>query len=458
MDEIFLLPTKCKEEKKFDIYVNDKPLSQILSSILHKKIFLDLKEIEENYYRYNILDIIYKDRLGNELKTGHEFEGNITTIEFFYKDKLVYQIELEDGEYKEFFHLLELFVENEHFEFLDYILENYPQAFIDYRKAINCFSLTNKELVKLDKKFLTKILTENINFYIEKDKTTKDWLSNLELIKENKFPINLLPEYLQDIYEKYKKLAKKEHFLKIKYELLKKETEKSVDFLFKLNKAYKLSLDYGGNICFSNKEVSFKPFPANPNILMESGIASEELQFGFTKILDFYRFLKFFEKKLYIFACKFVKQHFEFEQINTFINHYFSLDELVNFVIEAKFDNFEEKTGIWDYLDFRNYLTDKMETFYTRVVGENYHIKNEDYLSALKENDPVYAIWDYKNPYDENAVAILDKNGQHIGYLKKEIAQILSPKLKKNLYLQGRIHKIFPQNRPNERMFVELFI
>ncbi len=456
MDELLLLPVECKEDRKFDIFVNDKPLSEILSSKLEKEVFLDLNEVKESYYRYHILDIVYKDISGNILKTKYEFEDDIITVEFFYKDKPVYQIELEDEEYEEFFHLLELFVENEHFEFIEYILENYPQIFIQYRKKTNCFNLTEEELKKLDREFLIKVLTENINLHGEENKTTKDWLSNLELIKNGKFPNSLLPEYLQDIYEKYKKLAKKEHFLKIKYELLKRKTDKSIDFLFMLNKTYRLSLDYRGNICFSNKEIPFEPFPVNPNILIESGVVSEELQFGFTKILDFYRFLKFFEEKLYIFAYKFVKEHFEFEQINSFINHYFSLDELVNFVIESKFDSFEEKNDIWDYLDFKNYLISNLNSFYTRIVGEDYHIKNEEYLSVLKENDPVYAVWDYKNPYDENAIAILDKNGQHIGYLKKEIAQILSPKLKKNLYLQGKIHKIFPQNRPNERIFIEV--
>ncbi len=459
MKEIFFLPVSCEEEEIFDLFIDGKPLSQILSEKSGKRVSLDLENMQENYELLEVVIFSYRAEDDEIIKSkvSEDEYGESVVIEFLYGGQVIYRIDVDLENYKELLQILKYFFEYEYFKMLEYIISKHYHLYPQFRKNIDCFDITDEQIIKLDKNFFIKLLTSEDSIP-SRQKLTKNWLDNLHLIKAGRYPEVYLPEHLKDIYKRYKNLVSSGYKpVNIKYLLFKKDCkDTSIGFKFILDREYFLFLDPQGNICFSDRNTDYVPYSLNSRILIEKKNI-KDLEFGFTKILNFYNFLKFFEKKLYVPAYRHIKHHFDELQINTYISQNFDFDQLVNFVIEKDFDNFdlsESKTQIFTD-QFVDYFQNNLRFFYTRVVGVRFYVEKR-YIYSLKEGDPVLAVWDYKNPADKNAVMIFDKNGMQLGYLKRELAQILVKKFKTSFFLPGKIHKILDSEDPNERIFIVL--
>ncbi len=72
----------------------------------------------------------------------------------------------------------------------------------------------------------------------------------------------------------------------------------------------------------------------------------------------------------------------------------------------------------------------------TKIVGvtklNDHNIPIQSLLPSLKEGDRIILVHDYGNEYDENAIKIYNRNGNHIGYLSASLAENISPFLEEN--------------------------
>jgi hypothetical protein len=70
------------------------------------------------------------------------------------------------------------------------------------------------------------------------------------------------------------------------------------------------------------------------------------------------------------------------------------------------------------------------DTKFTLIVGTQYYVGEAhagEYVNL--EREP-------QNPYDRNAIKVLNQAGQKVGHIKKELAQVLSPLMRDNTHLQ----------------------
>ncbi|MCL6645369.1 MAG: HIRAN domain-containing protein, partial [Dehalococcoidia bacterium] len=76
--------------------------------------------------------------------------------------------------------------------------------------------------------------------------------------------------------------------------------------------------------------------------------------------------------------------------------------------------------------------------FITRVVGVR-HNGRLDRLEDVSEKDVVSLVWEKNNPYDANAILVLNTQGDDLGYLRRGIAHQLVQRLKKGASLSGHV-------------------
>ena len=71
--------------------------------------------------------------------------------------------------------------------------------------------------------------------------------------------------------------------------------------------------------------------------------------------------------------------------------------------------------------------------FYTRVAGvtfRNSDGKNrQNIIASTRGDEPISLIRESANPYDSNAIMVLDSNGRQLGCIKKSIAAWLAPQM-----------------------------
>ncbi|MEX3746527.1 HIRAN domain-containing protein [Lysinibacillus xylanilyticus] len=75
------------------------------------------------------------------------------------------------------------------------------------------------------------------------------------------------------------------------------------------------------------------------------------------------------------------------------------------------------------------------------VVGIN-RPERKVAVSKLKENDEVILVRDAENPYDSNAIAVVNQEGNQIGFIRKDWASIYADKLDMGMKYKARINKI----------------
>lgn len=76
--------------------------------------------------------------------------------------------------------------------------------------------------------------------------------------------------------------------------------------------------------------------------------------------------------------------------------------------------------------------------FLTRVVAVNYDGRLF-HLQRLHEGERLYLIREKDNPYDPNAIRVLNTFGDTLGYLRRTLAAVLAPQVDQGLPLGGEI-------------------
>jgi len=108
-------------------------------------------------------------------------------------------------------------------------------------------------------------------------------------------------------------------------------------------------------------------------------------------------------------------------------------------------------------------LVGGVETFYeeapefiTRVVGLGYE-NRLDGIDSLVPGQPVSLVWEPLNSYDSKAIRVLSSNGEDLGYLRKNIAHSLVPRIKKGAALSARVAVILGEEFDvNSRLNIEV--
>ena len=80
----------------------------------------------------------------------------------------------------------------------------------------------------------------------------------------------------------------------------------------------------------------------------------------------------------------------------------------------------------------------RIPRFTFRVVGESFENRQLD-LSRLSIGEAVYLIREPHNPYDSNAVAVVNRERRVLGYLKREVSLWFAPILDKGRKFQCEV-------------------
>ncbi len=103
------------------------------------------------------------------------------------------------------------------------------------------------------------------------------------------------------------------------------------------------------------------------------------------------------------------------------------------------------------------------DSFSTRVIGFGYRKDrftrpNPDIDNlTLAVDDPVFVVREPNNSHDPNAVALLWKSGEKLGYLRRNIAAHIAPLMDHGCLYIGSIAAVLGHFRPNdERVYVRI--
>ncbi len=70
-----------------------------------------------------------------------------------------------------------------------------------------------------------------------------------------------------------------------------------------------------------------------------------------------------------------------------------------------------------------------LEHFYTKIVGVTYE-NRQNLIKNIRAGEELFLLQDKDNPYDKSAVAVIDRSGNRLGFLKKELAHRISNNIK----------------------------
>lgn len=175
---------------------------------------------------------------------------------------------------------------------------------------------------------------------------------------------------------------------------------------------------------------------------------NESFPFGFYRVIKLSKIYTLIYKKLYFLVYKKFQQDYTYELLNSIKKH-FDMNTYINFLIEIELGSFEENILVDDFeietlADEFIELSDK---FYTHVVGTKYHQNSKN----VNISDNVFLVWEDENRFDSNAVVVLNKKMEKIGYIRRTISPFLVKKLKEKAILQGKILYI-----SEEDIFIEV--
>ncbi len=90
--------------------------------------------------------------------------------------------------------------------------------------------------------------------------------------------------------------------------------------------------------------------------------------------------------------------------------------------------------------------------YYTRVAGDGH---GEIYPEDVSAGEPVFVVRE-ENPNHRLAVKFLTRDGRKIGYMRREVADLVAPLMDEGLFLKGEVVQIFPENPANRRVYVKV--
>ncbi|RCW60160.1 MULTISPECIES: HIRAN domain-containing protein [Halanaerobium] len=91
----------------------------------------------------------------------------------------------------------------------------------------------------------------------------------------------------------------------------------------------------------------------------------------------------------------------------------------------------------------------------TKVVGITFN-NRENKIRNLNYNDSIFLKRDYENEYDNNAIKVVSKIGDILGYLPKELAFKLAPKFDKKQSFEAKIYEL-PKDDNNITFKIEIY-
>ena len=100
-------------------------------------------------------------------------------------------------------------------------------------------------------------------------------------------------------------------------------------------------------------------------------------------------------------------------------------------------------------LDLRGLLK---TSYYTRIAGDSHGEIEPEEISA---GEPVFVVRE-ENPSHRLAVKFLTRDGRKIGYMRREVADLVAPLMDEGLFLKGEIVQILPENPANRRVYLRV--
>jgi single-stranded-DNA-specific exonuclease len=96
----------------------------------------------------------------------------------------------------------------------------------------------------------------------------------------------------------------------------------------------------------------------------------------------------------------------------------------------------------------------KARSIETKVVGVTYEGR-QAVVSILTEREQVFLIREPENAFDSNAVKVVRWDRQQFGYLNRELAKILAPRMDKSgRFIKATVIRLFGGNSSNSNIGV----
>lgn len=97
-----------------------------------------------------------------------------------------------------------------------------------------------------------------------------------------------------------------------------------------------------------------------------------------------------------------------------------------------------------------------MKQFHTKVVGVTFE-NRQDYIKEMKIGEKIILERDKNNPYDKNAIKVVNSKGKQIGFISKDLASKIAGKMDKGVKYRAAVSDI-TGNKDSGVMGVNLII
>lgn len=94
--------------------------------------------------------------------------------------------------------------------------------------------------------------------------------------------------------------------------------------------------------------------------------------------------------------------------------------------------------------------------FHSKVVGVSFEGRQR-YVRQTRVNEQLILQRDYNNPYDRNAIKVINSNGNQIGFISKELAETMARNMDAGVRYTATVAAITGTN-PGDTMGVNIFI
>lgn len=94
--------------------------------------------------------------------------------------------------------------------------------------------------------------------------------------------------------------------------------------------------------------------------------------------------------------------------------------------------------------------------FYTKVVGVSFEGRQR-YVRQTRVNEVLTLERDYNNPYDRNAIKVINASGNQIGFISRELAESMARNIDMGIRYTATVSSITGTN-PGDTMGVNIFI
>lgn len=89
------------------------------------------------------------------------------------------------------------------------------------------------------------------------------------------------------------------------------------------------------------------------------------------------------------------------------------------------------------------------QSFNTKIVGVSFAPEAQKIIPTLSENNPLLLIRDPYNPYDANAIKVVDEQNHFLGYIRKDIAAEIAPNIDNGIKYNSYVTAVTGGNKGN---------